>query len=485
MEPVALLLLAVIGMPAPFRPNVRVDRQNLPGHHCYSPVIAVGPGAPVQPIYLVFEDDSLQLFQDPTRIDVAFQKSTDGGATWLSEHKLICRGEPFAQYPDLTTDDDGNVYVVYGQRPELNKGHPYCVRSTDAGASWSAPVKVDDNEATVRSGAASIAVDAAGNLFCAWNEERNGYLRIFSSVSTDHGATWSPSVRVDDDTVNSDCGVSDIFVQPVTNHYLVAAICPYVVRPGWNSSHAYLYRSTDMGRTFQPGIQLDTLEYTGSCYVVADNRHIICDYTGYPRGTSLSSTQARTLFTPPDTWGPYSQVTDTMYNSYYSCELALSADGRAHTALNTNYQNGVYDVCYSFSTDYGVSWSEQVRINDDTTAERQAPAIAADSAGFVYLAWVDECGGGDHIWFSTNSPAGVAEQRPQPIGMRPFATVVRGALRLPTANCSLLSIDGREVMDLKPGANDVRALAPGVYFIRQALGVKRDAPDITKVIITQ
>jgi YVTN family beta-propeller protein len=47
-------------------------------------------------------------------------------------------------------------------------------------------------------------------------------------------------------------------------------------------------------------------------------------------------------------------------------------------------------------------------------------------------------------------------------------TVVRGVLPLPllTANSSLLSIDGRKVMDLRPGDNDIRRLAPGVYFLR-------------------
>jgi hypothetical protein len=33
---------------------------------------------------------------------------------------------------------------------------------------------------------------------------------------------------------------------------------------------------------------------------------------------------------------------------------------------------------------------------------------------------------------------------------------------------SLLDISGRKAMDLRPGANDVRALAPGVYFVREA-----------------
>ena len=71
-------------------------------------------------------------------------------------------------------------------------------------------------------------------------------------------------------------------------------------------------------------------------------------------------------------------------------------------------------------------------------------------------------------------------------------TVVRGVLYMPQASsvmrgasCVLLDISGRKVLDLKPGANDVRALAPGVYFVRQASGVERDASSVTKVVVTR
>jgi hypothetical protein len=52
--------------------------------------------------------------------------------------------------------------------------------------------------------------------------------------------------------------------------------------------------------------------------------------------------------------------------------------------------------------------------------------------------------------------------------------MVRGVLFLEEAashkprSPSLLDISGREVLDLRPGANDIRALAPGVYFVRGA-----------------
>jgi sarcosine oxidase gamma subunit len=53
----------------------------------------------------------------------------------------------------------------------------------------------------------------------------------------------------------------------------------------------------------------------------------------------------------------------------------------------------------------------------------------------------------------------------------PSQTVIRNILFLSEAvgrksqAASLLDISGRNVMELKSGANDVRALAPGVYFV--------------------
>ena len=59
--------------------------------------------------------------------------------------------------------------------------------------------------------------------------------------------------------------------------------------------------------------------------------------------------------------------------------------------------------------------------------------------------------------------------------MKDGATVIRGVLRVslqPTANglqpvIRLLDAAGRKVIELHAGANDVRTLSPGVYFVRQ------------------
>ncbi|UCG42235.1 MAG: hypothetical protein JSU73_10190 [candidate division WOR-3 bacterium] len=70
---------------------------------------------------------------------------------------------------------------------------------------------------------------------------------------------------------------------------------------------------------------------------------------------------------------------------------------------------------------------------------------------------------------------GIATERPY--GYRAGApTVLRRTLPLSgRQDAVLLDIAGRRVMDLKPGENDIRHVAPGVYFVRTAVSGERSA----------
>jgi len=90
---------------------------------------------------------------------------------------------------------------------------------------------------------------------------------------------------------------------------------------------------------------------------------------------------------------------------------------------------------------------------------------------------------------------GAAEiaRNPQPAAPGPFIvrgvlTIPQPAIRNPYSAIALLDISGRKVLDLHPGANDVGRLAPGVYFVRQASGVERNASSVErvyKVVVTR
>jgi hypothetical protein len=97
---------------------------------------------------------------------------------------------------------------------------------------------------------------------------------------------------------------------------------------------------------------------------------------------------------------------------------------------------------------------------------------------------------------------GVVEETPDIAvqTVEPVPTVVRGVLvldglgtrsELPERNsvmsrAALLDVGGRKVLDLKPGANDVSRLSPGVYFIREGLGTRGEGLGKTqKVVVTR
>jgi len=398
---------------ADFIPAVRVDRENRLNYACYHAEIAIGPDtAGVQPIYVAFEDDSVPLTVQ--RSDIAFQRSTDGGRTWLSENIIVRRGNRFACYPDLQVARDGTVYLIYVDRVDGSRGHIHFVRSTDMGETWTDPVQVDDNPSMVPVGWVKLAIDTADNLFCAWTDQRSSYLRVYADVSTDGGRTWGTDVRVDDDTVSFNCYPPDVFVQPGTNHYLIVADAP--VRQGSQIVlHSHFYKSSDRGRSFSPGFQLDTFSaYCRMPHIVADEIHIITDYTGGRTGSNQSVTMARTYFVQGDSWGEQVLVTelDTIYSSFtQGAKLAIDRQGTVHTALMiAERQNQIWNIYYTSSTDFGLTWQQREPVSLMPSVQQWDPSIAVDGEGCAYIVWQDMRSGKAEIWFSTNRLTGITEQ---------------------------------------------------------------------------
>ena len=79
--------------------------------------------------------------------------------------------------------------------------------------------------------------------------------------------------------------------------------------------------------------------------------------------------------------------------------------------------------------------------------------------------------------------------KPQAASYKLGPTVIRGVLRIGDRGqktgdrAQLLDASGRKVLDLKPGANDVHGLVPGVYFVREAQA-QAQAQAVHKVVVT-
>jgi hypothetical protein len=178
---------------------------------------------------------------------------------------------------------------------------------------------------------------------------------------------------------------------------------------------------------------------------------------------------------------------------------AVAFDGSNWRVVWQDYRDGDSAHIYGarVSRDGVVSGESPVVIAE---GQQRSPDLCRgpdNSVLLVYEGWAGTVGGKTYnayrVWGKLDPVPAVVEGRPPTVGpVRQPSTVVCGVLLLPslseTGLCGdgvLLDISGRAVTDLHPGANDVRALAPGIYFVRDAVSGERSAASVRKVIVTR
>lgn len=167
----------------------------------------------------------------PAAPRIVLSTSTDGAKTFTQKviHTSAAgnSGDPFAVLLAISPAVDlktGDLYLVWedtGRRPPAI----LFSRSSDKGATWSEPVKVNDAQPGRQwafdemEPAVSVAPD--GRIDVAWLDFRNDYTfkpepkaknafqDIYLSSSTDAGRTWSTNVRVSDRSI--DRRLSDVW----------------------------------------------------------------------------------------------------------------------------------------------------------------------------------------------------------------------------------------------------------------------------------
>jgi hypothetical protein len=134
----------------------------------------------------------------PTR-GVIIAHSPDGGATWSTVYAAKATPNPTspssestegAIFPWATLDSAGNIYVLYNATDgsDGTHFHQYYTYSTDKGATFSAPVKVDSLAPNTGSSLyATGMAGAPGVVDVAWYQTDTG-----TPSSTDAAVTWVP-----------------------------------------------------------------------------------------------------------------------------------------------------------------------------------------------------------------------------------------------------------------------------------------------------
>jgi hypothetical protein len=168
------------------------------------------------------------------RGDAIFSRTTDGGASWEPAraifapralqstigHQIVVR--PTGELVDLFTLFQGSGTNRPGSSLAM-------MRSTDKGATWSAPEVIHkiqfegafdpDTGLPIRAEGfvPEVAVDRSnGNLYATWQDIRfSGVDQIAFSMSTDGGDTWSTPIKVSQTPPSADVGNEQAWVPAV------------------------------------------------------------------------------------------------------------------------------------------------------------------------------------------------------------------------------------------------------------------------------
>jgi BNR/Asp-box repeat len=150
-------------------------------------------------------------------------RSTDGGLNWTETQQTAtftspgsstCNGQPSgwtSMYPLYWREvgwgqpgvgPGGVVHYAYTQHgPGEDAGDIIYIRSTNNGATWSAPLRLNTDATAMAQWTPSLAVNAEGAVLVGWYDRRNStgneYER-YARASLDNGATWQADLPVSD-----------------------------------------------------------------------------------------------------------------------------------------------------------------------------------------------------------------------------------------------------------------------------------------------
>jgi len=218
-------------------------------------------------------------------------RSTDGGSTWSS---------PVTVDGSLTSGDNWGVSIVVDPNGTVHLGWPeYSMsairyaRSTDRGATFSAPVEIAAivyqpsplppthfrTPMQTQMGIDLGATGTRGSLYLAWVDYASGDTDVFVASSHDSGQSWSDPVRVNNDTEGN--GIDQFFAAVTVTDEGWVHVGFYDRRSDPNNTllEYWWAISFDGGATFPLNMPMSNVSFDGDLSQEGDLA-FIGDYTG-------------------------------------------------------------------------------------------------------------------------------------------------------------------------------------------------------------
>jgi hypothetical protein len=319
---------------------------------------------------------------------IALEISSDGGATW-TEGKPLCACKGGGQFDPIieVVRNTGAVYSVY-----MSGYNVVFVKSTDHGATWSAPVKTYGNVSWNDKPVIAVSDDGK-DVYVTFNGPTGG--DPWLAQSHDFGATWTQGKLVNSDryyfAFDADVA-SDGTVYLAQSSILYGGGGNKGTLPSGTIDH-HVFVSTTAGATWtdrlvasvQPGLACTAAGCTPDFYLghnalsVDNNGAVVLLYDGATASGGLQTIAAKRSTNKGATWSAAVTLSAAGAEATSpAVESTGNGDVRAWYMQTTGSDVDAWNVYYRRSTDGGATWSAAVDISD---ASSGAPYKSA--AGFL------------------------------------------------------------------------------------------------------
>ncbi|MEO0146375.1 MAG: hypothetical protein ABIM19_06045 [candidate division WOR-3 bacterium] len=320
--------------------------------------------------------------------DIMFSMSTNEGNTWSTPTRVDDAGPTDTsdqQYPSIYVQENGTIYVAYR---DWGTGYASVkvARSTDNGANW----QVHPVDAVVSNHNLPSVWARRDTVFLAWQDDRFGDFDILFSLSSDGGASWSSPVRVNDVAT----GLQREPTLGVHENWVFVAWSDFR-NSGTTEWDIYFSRSSDFGASWetnqrlnddgtsewqiQPSLDVRELYGPTEIFVAwVDGRSMTPWHVYITRSTDYGASWAQNVKVDDLTSEPIGGATKPS---------VWAKDWVTHVTWHDE-REGTYHIYYDFDCFGGLAFAEDIRVDWGSGDSKVAPTVAG-LYGWPLVAWSD------------------------------------------------------------------------------------------------